>query len=294
VSKKAHDYMKMYLYKRKIKHYEERLLLESKISKSIYDNLNRLYKLLGKEDVQMIMRLFSELMRTYFKSLFNLGYEFTYEEILNEIETRKINNVLRKILSDFFYNTLELEFSGKTLEEENLKEIMDEFKKILSYTSPKQDAEVENKLEYVSKRIRESREMIEQGNLNDAYFEYLGVLDEYNKLGIKEREEVELSLSVLYDKLSKALQEYGTEGKVEKEAKEIKEKKETEKKTREKEKTTKKETEKKEEKKEKEEKTEKKEEKEEKPEKSEKKEKKETGEVEKEDKPKKKPKSEEK
>ncbi|MEM2131206.1 MAG: Ig-like domain-containing protein, partial [Candidatus Woesearchaeota archaeon] len=98
----SYPYFLSYLKKRKKKYYEEKLILEASVSESIFDSIRKIEELIEKEDKEKLILLLSQVIRRYFKTLFNLRYEFTYEELIKEINSRKVSQTFKNVFINFF------------------------------------------------------------------------------------------------------------------------------------------------------------------------------------------------
>ncbi len=205
--------------KKKKKYYEEKLLLETKISESIFESLLKLENMLDTEEIEKLILLFSAIVRRYFKSLLDMRYEFTYEELMNEIKTRNISSTFKTVLVNFFERSTEMEFSGKSVSKQEFMAMISEFKQILSFTSEqplleeeKQAAKTKktglNKLDNVFLKISEAEALLRKKDLNSAYLKYLNIVSDIKALSDKEKKRVEGFVSRVYDEINLAREEY--------------------------------------------------------------------------------------
>ena len=190
--------------------YEERLLLEAKISESIFDSLLKLEAALDSEAIEKLILLYSTIVRRYFKNLFDLGYEFTYDELITEIRKRTLNEMLQGVLIGFFNRSLELEFSGKSVSKPELKAMISEFKQLVSYTShepylqeekAKKQKEKLNKIDTMFMKISEAESLLRRQDLNGAYFIYRRLVADFKLLSESDKKKLHGFVARLYDEI---------------------------------------------------------------------------------------------
>jgi hypothetical protein len=219
VVKKAYPALLVLAKKKKRKYYEQRLLLEAKISESIFESILKLEKILYSEDIAKLILLFSTIVRRYFKSLFKLKYEFTYEELINEIELQNISPTFKSVLKKFFIRSTEMEFSGKKVSREELRAMISELKQIVSLTSEEpllaeeeiRKKEKATKLEMMFLKISEAESSLRKIDLNDAYFKYLRLVHDYKDFTGEERLKLHDFIARLYDEIKLAREKYDFE-----------------------------------------------------------------------------------
>jgi len=223
IIKQTYPNLKIIVQEKKKKFYEERLLLETKISESIYDSLIKLEERLNKESIEKLILLFSTTVRRYFKNLLGLKYEFTYDELIHEINSRDISPTMKSVLKKFFDRSLELEFSGKNVSKQELKAMISEFKQIVAHTSEEPlktdekeatDKKGKKELTQVDKmfvKISEAETVLRRGDINSAYFKYMRVVHEYKLLPVKEKEKLHGFISRLYEEIKLAREKFAYE-----------------------------------------------------------------------------------
>ena len=220
-SRKSYPYLLALMKKRKKKMYEERLMLETKITESILDNLHKIEAMIDNhEALEKIITLFSMLVRRYFKSLFELGYEFTYQEIMKELKLVNISPTFKSVLKNFFERSLEIEFSGNSSSYQEMTAMVSEFKHILSLTSkePLKTNEKEIKAKLKSTKVDKmfinitnaesnSRKM----ELNKAFDIYLKLRKDFENLEFKDKQKLYDFISRLYEEIKLAREKFDYE-----------------------------------------------------------------------------------
>jgi len=216
--KKSYPYLMMYLKRRRKIIHEEKLFLTTKITESILDSLIKIQKLLDSEKIEKIIVMFSMLVRKYFKNLFDLGYEFTYEEITKEIDTRKISHTFKLVLKKFFERSMEIEFSGKSVTTPEMRAMISEFKAILSITC-KDPLKTKEKLTVTGSKqmniigklfneISEAEYALRNKDLNTAHSIYLTIHSEFKLLDKEEKIRLHGFISRLYEEIKLARETY--------------------------------------------------------------------------------------
>jgi len=113
--------------------------------------LNRLEADLDIEDIGDLSKMFTKIIRQYFRTLFNINYEFTYEELLQEMQKEHIDPRLQKILSSFFKKIPEIEFGGSSFTKAELGSLMHEMRQIVNLVSGTQVAQ--HAVRHIPKKI---------------------------------------------------------------------------------------------------------------------------------------------
>lgn len=73
---------------------------------------------------------FFHIVRLFFAELFKIKYEFTYEELSNELERRRIDKNLKEKILFFLKKLSVVEYSDERLSESELKKLLNEFLKL--------------------------------------------------------------------------------------------------------------------------------------------------------------------
>ncbi|MEM3374547.1 MAG: hypothetical protein QXE31_04985, partial [Candidatus Woesearchaeota archaeon] len=213
---KSYPYLLNAMKKRRRKYYEEKLLLEAKISESIFDSILKLEDLIEIENIEKLILMLANIIRRYFKSLFNLRYEFTYEELIDEIKSRRISDTFKSVLINFFERSTEIEFSGKSVSKEEFRAMLSEFKQIVALTSEKELVEKESKvinnpltkLDEMFFKINQAEILLRQRKINEAYFIYLRLINEYKLLQQSDKRKIHGFIARLYEEIKLAREQY--------------------------------------------------------------------------------------
>ena len=220
-AKKSYPYLLVLLKKRRKKMYEERLLLETKVTESILESLKKIEEMIANgESIQKIIVLFSALVRKYFKNLFELGYEFTYQEIMNELRSRNISPTFKSVLKNFFERSLEVEFSGVATSRAEMSAMVSEFKEVLSLTSKeplKTDERINigkgkmTKVDIMFLDVAKAESHLRRNELNLAYGLYVNLHKKFNELSDRDKKRLHGFISRLYEEVKLARENYETD-----------------------------------------------------------------------------------
>jgi hypothetical protein len=190
---------------------EEAQLLSLSFADKIIEKLNKLEKQLStKKETRYISSEFSKIVREYFREILNLKYEFTYEELLNELKKKGLDSEMESMLVSFFKKAIEVEYSKYRLRRRELHSLIDEAKEIVHLTSrhePKENLKLENipkdKLEidklYIV--ISNIQKLLEFNKVEAATKLYTNALDAYNDLSEKDKDQIYPHLKRLYKEI---------------------------------------------------------------------------------------------
>jgi hypothetical protein len=210
--KKSYTHLKKNVRKKQILEYERKLLLQTKITQSLLDDLEKVERMLLTEPIEKVIILFVTLIRRFFKELFSLKYEFTYEELKKEIESTKISQTFKKVLFRFFDRGLEIEYSGKNVSKEEMLAMISEFKAILGLTSEepvkskeivKDDKRISG-TELIFALIRDAESSIMEGDLATALELYNNISAKFHGLNYEDKKKIHSFIVRLYEEIKAA------------------------------------------------------------------------------------------
>ncbi len=216
----THEYIKkslakigFYIATRK-KRAEEAILLGLSFADRIINKLNRLEsKLSGKTPTRELAVEFSRIVREYFKYILNIDYEFTYNELLNEMKKKDINSEIEGLLVEFFKRATHVEFAGHKIRRRELQSLINEAKEVVHLTSKEEPKkrlkliEMPGKIKDIDKvfiAITNIEKLLERNDIGRAMKLYLKILNAYNKLEERDKNSVYPLLSRLYKELKLA------------------------------------------------------------------------------------------
>ena len=216
----THEYIKKIISKidfyfaSKKKRRKEEALLGLSFADRIINKLNRLEsRLSGKTQTLDLAIEFSKIVREYFKYVLNIDYEFTYNELLNELKKKGINPEIEILLIDFFKRATQTEFAGNKIRRRELQTLINEMKEMVHLTSKEKPKnilkliEIPAKIKDVDKVfivITNIEKLLERNDIDRAMKLYIKVLDAYNKLEEKDKDSVYPILTRLYKELKLA------------------------------------------------------------------------------------------
>jgi len=97
------------------------------------------------------------LVKNFFKRYLNLEYEFTYEELLNELTKIFIEEEVREVLEEFLEEVSFIEFSDEHFSTEELKELIKVFALIIDNLIPE---EIKGPEGEILERIKKEKESL--------------------------------------------------------------------------------------------------------------------------------------
>lgn len=121
------------IFKHKRKH--RTVLLDINAKQRILDALIDIESRIGIDPVLKLQEELSGVVREYFKSILGLEFEFTYQELQEQLEQQHVLESLKDILESFFNRSSELEFSGKPITELVLRALISEVREIVYQTA---------------------------------------------------------------------------------------------------------------------------------------------------------------
>ena len=216
----THEYIKksfakigFYIATRK-KRREEATLLGLSFADRIINKLNRLEsRLSGKTPTRELAVEFSRIVREYFKYILNIDYEFTYNELLDELKKKGINPDIESLLIEFFKRATRVEFAGHRIRRRELQSLINEAKEVVHLTSKEEPKkrlkliEIPIKIKDIDKvfiAITNIEKLLERNDIERAMKLYLRILNAYNKLEERDKDSVYPLLSRLYKELKLA------------------------------------------------------------------------------------------
>ena len=116
---------------------KKRIVSMEEITKKFVDKLERLKRreVISKVNQQDSIIQFFHLIREFFSSLFKIKYEFTYEELKQEVNKKRvINKELKKKFLLFIYELERIEYSGTLEKIRNKREFNKRFNKLIDKT----------------------------------------------------------------------------------------------------------------------------------------------------------------
>jgi hypothetical protein len=183
---------------------------------SLLEKLVDLEKKISDEQTDKLTNELFLAIRKYFKDIFQIDYEFSYEELIRELSRENIDPSLKMILASFFKKVSDIRFSGQDFSQVELQSLIDEARSIVRMTS--KPTEDERQAELVSKKMKEQSmklfgldkifSLISRAQLsvvkNDiaaAKNSYFKLIQEYNALPIARKEKVYDSIRRLYEEI---------------------------------------------------------------------------------------------
>ncbi len=93
---------------------------------SIADQIKLLRNNISDENMDKNLESLSRLIRSYFKNLFHIKYNFTYFELKNELVNRKVNAVMKEKMLKMFKKISNAEYGSYKLDKKELADLINE------------------------------------------------------------------------------------------------------------------------------------------------------------------------
>jgi len=180
------------------------------------NKLKAIEKRLDKEKISLLTNEFFQATRRFFKDLFKLDYEFSYEELMKELTKEKMDHSLKMILISFFKKISDIRFGGHEVSKTELKSLIDEARLIVNMTTQKTEEEkieerkVEQEkvtlykaegLDKIFGLISRAQNALTAHNKEKAKQCYFKIIHEYNVLPLSKKEKVYESVRRLYEEI---------------------------------------------------------------------------------------------
>lgn len=105
---------------------------------------------------------FFHVVRLFFAELFKIKYEFTYEELSNELERRRIDKNLKEKILFFLKKLSVVEYSDERLSESELKKLLNEFLKLFERLTFNEQEIKETRLDKILGFLRIKKPLIQK------------------------------------------------------------------------------------------------------------------------------------
>lgn len=105
---------------------------------------------------------FFHIVRLFFAELFKIKYEFTFEELGNELERRRIDKNLKEKILFFLKKLSVVEYSDERLPESELKKLLNEFLKLFERLTFNEQKVKETRLDKILRFLRIKRPLMQK------------------------------------------------------------------------------------------------------------------------------------
>ena len=99
-----------------------------KITGAAVADLEKLKKLLSKQEIQKSSLDFFKILRRFFTDFYVIKYRFTYEELIAELGRRRMKQKLYEEVSAFISKLMEIEYGQAQLKKDELSELIAGFR----------------------------------------------------------------------------------------------------------------------------------------------------------------------
>ena len=105
---------------------------------------------------------FFHIIRMFFAELFKIKYEFTFEELSNELKRRRVDKSLKERIIFFLKKLSVVEYSNEKLSEPELKKLLNEFLKLFERLTFNEQKVEETRLDKILRFLRIKRQIIKE------------------------------------------------------------------------------------------------------------------------------------
>ncbi|MBS1266107.1 MAG: hypothetical protein MAG795_00072 [Candidatus Woesearchaeota archaeon] len=186
------------------------------LRKRILEQLNIIQSESINGNVGLLSRQLTKVMRQFFKEVFDVKYEFTYSELMQEISKRNMPRLLITEVSQFLKIIIKMEYGKHKISRAKLQSTVVSAKQIVKlvirYVPMKYQTKQAEKYKDILQIYRLSIQVhryISRDELDRAKFTYYKILNLYNKLTNEKKTQVYKNISKLQKDLGKVLQRRG-------------------------------------------------------------------------------------
>ena len=194
--------------------------------------INSLSKRIKEKELDAQASEFYDILRKFFAKIFKIKYQFTYEELRDELEKKKLDNRFQTRIDKFINKLTHIEYSNVTLTNERLKELITELKylvKQLTIIEKPEKKKVAKKLDSLKSRItkkanifkklklkkvskpnkiikdinlllKEGNESLKNRDTKKAGIIYKKIYELYRQLSLKDKDKIYNKISKVYKK----------------------------------------------------------------------------------------------
>ena len=181
------------------------------VVKHLLKRLEYLEKSISRENTSIIAGNIFSIIKTFIKEYFNIGYEFTSEDLSRELSSRRLNKSLIKVLVSYFNQVHYVVYGGYSVSLVELRTLVHEAKSIISVISgislgassyTRININQQNKLHLMHNKIRLSLDYLAKKELKKSKAVYIGILREYERLSANKKKKIREYIFRLYNLIS--------------------------------------------------------------------------------------------
>ena len=105
---------------------------------------------------------FFHIIRMFFAELFKIKYEFTYEELSNELERRRIDKNLKEKILFFLKKLSAVDYSDERLPESELRKLLNDFLKLFEKLTFNEQKVKETRLDKILRFLRIKKPLMQK------------------------------------------------------------------------------------------------------------------------------------
>ncbi len=166
---------------------------------------------LAREEPNAIFKEFLDLMKTFFKGLFQTQYEFTYEELMNAVEKEKITVTLKIVLITFLKKLSDLEYAAIQMDRQKMQNLIGEAKVLVDLTTRRalspggEKKKRKNALSEANRLVSETNRALSKGSAETAVNFYKSLIAAYNQMDNEKKAKVYDKIVELHKNIEKEI-----------------------------------------------------------------------------------------
>jgi hypothetical protein len=104
---------------------KEKFIDKEEFKRAYLNKLNILRKKVQEEDLNEMLEELSRTMRKFLSKMLHINYQITFEELINEISAKDINDTLKKEIINFSEDMREKSYKNKKLITEDIEKLIE-------------------------------------------------------------------------------------------------------------------------------------------------------------------------
>jgi len=166
---------------------------------------------LTKEEPGAVFKDFSDLMKTFFKGLFQTEYEFTYEELMKAVEKEKITVTLKIVLITFLKELSDFEYAAIQIDRQRMQNLIGEAKVLVDLTTRRalsagsEKKKRKSAISEANRLVSETNRALSKGSAETAVNFYKSLIEAYNQMDNEKKAKVYDKIVELHKNIEKEI-----------------------------------------------------------------------------------------
>ena len=166
---------------------------------------------LAREEPNAIFREFLDLMKTFFKGLFQTQYEFTYEELMKAVEKEKITVTLKIVLITFLKKLSDFEYAAIQMDRQKMQNLIGEAKVLVDLTTRRalsagsEKKKRKSAISEANRLVSETNRALSKGSAETAVNFYKSLIEAYNQMDNEKKAKVYDKIVELHKNIEKEI-----------------------------------------------------------------------------------------